>query len=144
MARPTKLNDEIQAKIINAIKAGNYMETAAAYAGISKSTFYDWLRRGRREKERLEKNERHRPRKSEVGYLEFSDAVEKALAESEMRDVLVISKAAELQWQAAAWRLERKFPDRWGRKLQQQIEHSGDLNIAKKAQEIEKKLFGDE
>lgn len=28
---------------------------------------------------------------------------------------MLIGKAAENQWQAAAWRLERKFPDRWGR-----------------------------
>ena len=126
MGRPTKLNYKVQEKIVQAIKAGNYIETAAAYAGINKSTLYDWLRRGEREKQRVEKNPRYRIRKSEKPYVEFSDAVEKALAEAEVRDVLLISKAAEEQWQAAAWRLERKFPDRWGRRV---IEHSGDINI---------------
>ena len=124
--RPTKLDYKVQEKIIQAIKAGNYMETAAAYAGISKSTLYDWLKRGEREKQRVAKNPRYRIRKSEKIYVDFSDAVEKALAEAEVRDVLLISKAAEEQWQAAAWRLERKFPDRWGRRV---IEHSGDINI---------------
>lgn len=124
--RPTKLNYEVQEKIIQAIKAGNYIETAAAYAGISKSTLYDWLKRGEREKQRVAKNPSYRIRKSEKIYVEFSDAVEKALAEAEMRDVLLIGKAAEEQWQAAAWRLERKFPERWGRRI---IEHSGDINI---------------
>jgi len=34
-----------------------------------------------------------------------------------VRDVAIIAKAAAGgHWQAAAWRLERKFPDRWGRK----------------------------
>lgn len=126
MGRPTKLNYKVQEKIVQAIKAGNYIETAAAYAGINKSTLYDWLRRGEREKQRVEKNPRYRIRKSEKPYVEFSDAVEKALAEAEVRDVLLISKAAEEQWQAAAWRLERKFPDRWGRRV---IEHSGDISI---------------
>jgi len=42
MARPTKLTPAVQKKIVDAIKAGNYMETAAAYAGISKQTLYNW------------------------------------------------------------------------------------------------------
>ena len=126
MGRPTKLDYKVQEKIVQAIKAGNYIETAAAYAGISKSTLYDWLKRGEREKQRVAKNPRYKIRKSEKIYVEFSDAVEKALAEAEVRDVLLIGKAAEEQWQAAAWRLERKFPDRWGRRV---IEHSGDINI---------------
>ena len=126
MGRPTKLNYKVREKIVQAIKAGNYIETAAAYAGINKSTLYDWLKRGEREKQRVAKNPRYRIRKSEKIYVEFSDAVEKALAEAEMRDVLLIGKAAEEQWQAAAWRLERKFPDRWGRKV---IEHKGSLEV---------------
>lgn len=117
MSRPTKLNYKMQEQIVQAIRAGNYIETAASYAGINKTTLYDWLRRGAREKERVANNNRARIRKEEQPYVEFSNAVEKALAEAEMRDVLTISKAAEEQWQAAAWRLERKFPDRWGRRM---------------------------
>jgi len=115
--RPTKLDERTQEKIISAIKAGNYIETAAAYAGISKNTLYEWLKRGEREKQRVEKSNKAKIKKSEEIYVKFTDAVEKALAEAEMRDVLIIGKAAEKEWQAAAWRLERKFPDRWGRKL---------------------------
>ena len=113
MARPTKLDLKTQNKIVTAIKAGNYIETAAAYAGINKSTLYDWLKRGEREKQRVEKNPRYKIRKKERPFVEFSNAVEKALAEAEVRDVAIIAKAAEEQWQAAAWRLERKFPHKW-------------------------------
>ena len=126
MARPTKLNKDIQNKIVTAIKMGNYIETAAAVAGINKTTLYDWLKRGEREKQRVENDSRKKIRKSEAIYVEFSNAVEKALAEAEARDVMLISKAANTQWQAAAWRLERKFPDRWGRKV---IEHRGSLEV---------------
>jgi len=45
MARPTKLNFNTHNKIITAIRAGNYIETAAAYAGVNKSTLYEWLKR---------------------------------------------------------------------------------------------------
>lgn len=111
--RPTTLTPEIQEKIIQAVRAGNYLETAAAYAGVPKNTLHDWLRRGAKEKRGI--------------YHEFSVLVEKALAEAEMRDVLIIGKAAEENWQAAAWRLERKFPDRWGRKDRHAVEHSGEI-----------------
>ena len=114
MGRPTKISNEITHKIITAIRAGNYIETASAYAGINKSTLYDWLKRGEREKQRVAQNHRYKIRKSEKPYVEFSNAVEKALAEAEVRDVAIIGKASEEQWQAAAWRLERKFPDRCG------------------------------
>lgn len=100
--RPEKLTPELQQKIVDAIRMGAYIETAAAYAGINKSTLYDWMKRGARAKSGK--------------YKEFSDAIEKALAESEMRDLAVIAKASQENWQAAAWRLERKFPDRWGRR----------------------------
>jgi len=93
------------------------METAAAYAGISKDTLYAWLKRGQREKEKKEKDPSYEIPKYERQFVRFSDAVEKALAEAEMRDVMIIYEASKEQWQAAAWRLERKFPDRWGRKL---------------------------
>lgn len=116
MGRPNKLTPEIQQKIVDAIRMGNYIETAAAFAGINKSTLYDWLKKGARSKSGK--------------FREFSNAVEKALAESEIRDVAVISAASKDNWQAAAWRLERKFPDRWGRKsrIEANLEHSGHLN----------------
>jgi transposase len=107
--RPTRLTPELQAKLCDAIRAGNYMETAAAFAGIRKATLHNWLRRGARQSQGI--------------YHAFSEAVEKALADSEARDVALIAKAAaEGQWQAAAWRLERKFPDRWGRRDRHQVE----------------------
>lgn len=101
MPRPDRPTPEIQAKIVQALRAGNYLETAAAYAGIRKQEVLDWRRRGERE---------------ESGpYHEFALAVEQALAAAEVRDVAIVAKAAEENWQAAAWRLERMFPERWGR-----------------------------
>lgn len=99
--RPTKLTAVTQQAIVQALRAGNYLETAAAYAGVSKQSIYTWIKRGQ---------------KGEPKYQEFLDAIEKAQADSETRDVAIIAKAAETQWQASAWRLERKFPERWGRR----------------------------
>lgn len=109
--RPSKLTPELQERIISAIRAGNYMETAAAYAGISKDTLYRWLKQGARAKS--------------GPYKRFSDAIAQAMAQSEVRDVAVIHKAAETEWTAAAWRLERKYPERWGRRQKVEAQVSG-------------------
>ena len=102
LGRPDKLTPEITEAIISAIRAGAYIETAAAFAGICKDTFYRWLKEGARGECKKK--------------AQFSDAVKMALAESELRDLAVVNRAASTSWQAAAWKLERKFPDRWGRR----------------------------
>ncbi len=113
IGRPTKLTPELQAKILTAVRAGNYVETAAAHAGINKATLYDWLKRGADEESGI--------------YREFSNAIEKAWADAEVMDVLLMSKAAQENWQAVAWRLERRHPDRWGRR--ERIEHAGQVSM---------------
>jgi transposase len=98
--QPTKLTPETQEKILAAVRAGNYLETAAAFAGISKKTLYQWLQRGARTR-------------TWTIYRAFSEALAEALAVAEVADVANVARAAkDGQWQASAWRLERKFPDR--------------------------------
>lgn len=121
MANTEKYSKEIQDTIVDYIRAGNYMETAAAAAGISKDTLYNWLRRGARYKAGEEDYNIEKYQK----YAEFKDKVEQAQAEAEIRDVMIISKAAQESWQAAAWRLERKFPDKWGKKEKSNVELTG-------------------
>ena len=71
-------------------------------AGISKSTFYGWLKKAEEGDDR---------------FLEFSDAVKKARAESEGAHIMNIRKAADNGvWQASAWFLERSYPGKWGKK----------------------------
>jgi transposase len=120
--RPTKLTPDLTKKIVGVIAAGNYLETAAAYAGLSKVTLYDWMKRGRRELERRNNGEKANRRESH--YVTFLNAIEKALAQSEAGAVATITKASEDHWQAAAWRLERRFPNKWARRDHHHI--SGD------------------
>ena len=132
--RPTKLTPDIQESVCTAIRAGNYIEPSAIRAGIAKETLYNWLRRAGRELDKSRKDKRYRIPAKERKYIEFLHAVKEAEAEAEARDVAIISKAALTQWQAAAWRLERKHYDRWGRK--QAIEHSGPEGKPVKVQRI--------
>lgn len=104
MGRPSKLTAETQDRIVQAIQAGNYMEIAAQYAGISKNTLYRWLAMA----DDPDVEDRYR---------DFRDAVESARAASEVRNVALIQRAAnEGTWQAAAWYLERTAWQRWGRR----------------------------
>ena len=108
MSRNTKLTPEVQDLIIGILRAGHYQETAANFAGITATTFYNWLQRGREEGEGI--------------YFEFLEAVEKAKAIGEVADLKVINDAArDGSWQAAAWKLERKFPTKWGRVVRTEI-----------------------
>ena len=106
--RPTKLTPERQARVCDAIRAGVPPETAAAYAGIDESTFYRWMQRGR-------------GLDAELLYAGFAEAVRLALAEWETRDILRIGEAAKSDWRAAAWRLERRLPKRYGRRERHEI-----------------------
>jgi len=110
------LTEEIIQNVVSVLRTGTYIETAIACVGISKDTFYAWLRRGARERRRLDNDKKAKPNKEEAIYLQLSDAVKKAIAEAEIRNLAMISQAGETQWQASAWILERRFPERWGKK----------------------------
>jgi len=132
MGRPTSLTPELKDKICSYIRGGSYIETAVLAVGISKQTFFNWMHRANDEVKRINKTPRARIRKSEEIYIDFLDSIEKAQAESEVKDILRIEKAAGSgQWQASAWRLERKNPDRWGRrdKIRAELEHSGETKV---------------
>ena len=122
MARPHKLDEDKIARVVEALRAGNYMETSAAYAGISKSILYKWLADGREVRQKVAKG--GIASDLEAKQLELLDAVEKARAEAEVRNVHLIQQAAQGgTWQAAAWFLERSHPGKWGRR--EKVEMSG-------------------
>jgi hypothetical protein len=114
-SRPSKLTPELQAEIILLIKMGNFVETTCGTVGINKSTFYDWMKKG--------KNSNHPQNK----YRKFQEAVVQAMAWSEARDVALITKQSKYHWIAAAWILSRKHPDKWGKKKYEDF----DLDINK-------------
>ncbi len=112
---PTKLTEAIIDEIFTVLLRGSYVETAAAHCGISKTTYYAWVRKGAAERKHI--LEGGKARKSFALNLSLLNAVERAMAEAELGDLRVISQAAhdDKVWQAAAWKLERRNPTRWGR-----------------------------
>src|SRR5262245_61615377 len=98
MARPTKLTTDVQQRVVSAVRAGNYLDQAAAYAGITYQTFRNWMLRGER---------------SHSGpFLEFFEAVKRAEVEAEVSAVTTLRQAGLQDWRANLAFLERRFPDR--------------------------------
>ena len=100
VGRRTKLTPERQNRIVSAIRVGNYTTVAVAYAGVGRTTFYRWMRRGKRATDGL--------------YRRFYEAVRKANVEAEVRAVAIVQKHMQKSWRAAIAFLERRFRLRWG------------------------------
>ena len=94
--KPRKLTPEAIDRIIALVRAGNYIETSAASAGVDRDTLYVRMKKDK----------------------DFAERLHKAVAEAEALDVARIAAAAATQWQASAWRLERRHPERWGQRVQ--------------------------
>lgn len=114
------ITEDLIITIVNYIRLGSYVETAVAAAGVPKPTFYDWMKRAAEDRG-IADEDLAPDRKL---YRQLSDSVEKGMADAEIRDLNVIGLAATTQWQAAAWRLERRNRERWGRPVQVKV--SGD------------------
>lgn len=97
MARPTLLTDEVHKRIVDLVRAGNYVETAAAAAGVGTRTVRDWMRRGANEDDGI--------------YRALADDIAKAHAEAEALAIQIVNRAATGgDWRAIAWKLERTRP----------------------------------
>jgi transposase len=91
MARPPKLTPELQQLIASRVRAGIPVEVAVRACGVGTSTHYRW----------------------QAQHPEYRELVHQARAEGELHRVAQITVAARTDWKAAAWYLEREFPDRW-------------------------------
>ena len=123
--RPSKiLRPELRDRTPKAIRGGAYMETAAAFAGVSKVQLYEWLRFAEERPGTI--------------YDTFRQEVEQAMAQAEISMVLIINRAAQRQWQAAAWRLERMHSERYGRsdKLSAEITGKGGAPIQQRLEVV--------
>lgn len=113
--RPTKLTRELIAQIAELLPTVMYIETAMNLLEIGKSSYCRWIRRGQEELSRMKKANADEPRESEAIFVELWHAIKKAQAVGEKADLEAITNARAQQWQAAAWRLERRAPQRWGK-----------------------------
>lgn len=96
MARRSKYTPETVAKLKEAIGKGATYDLACDFAGIAESTFYEWLQ-------------------SKPEFSEQLKAAEGAAAVEWLGQIDEAAKAGT--WQAAAWKLERRYPQKYGRQV---------------------------
>lgn len=110
MGRPTKYSIDIARRIFKRVSEGCSREAAAALAGITAATLYEW--------------------KNNIP--EFSEGLEKADAKFEQKAIANISKAGQSRkhWTANAWLLERKLPQRYGKVERHEIQQSSAMQVA--------------
>lgn len=102
--RPTKLTPEISKKIVDAIRLGATYELAANYGGISYEAFNNWMKKGAKGKE--------------PEFVQLLQDVKKAEGAATVGWLAKIETAAnDGAWQAAAWKLERRYPHAYGRQV---------------------------
>lgn len=111
-------NKVIVEKLLAALRAGHTNTDAATFAGIAQCTFYKWLNQGAQ---------------AEEGTLarEFLHKVELARAESVAECLQSIKKAAKKgTWQAAAWFLEKRVPEVYGKRSEVTVSQNKPFEIA--------------
>jgi hypothetical protein len=100
--RPSKLTAETVEKLLSAIRAGNVLKIAAAYAGIGERTLHTWMQKGAA------------ARSGE--YRQFRQQVLEAEVGAEVLLVATIRAQASTNPSAARFILQQRHPERWRRK----------------------------
>ena len=86
------------------------------------ATFYNWLKKGEAAKSGV--------------FCEFFDAVSRAKADSALRLVSQITLQAPTDWRAAAFLLERRFPDDYGKRTEVTGKDGGPVKVDAKTQHV--------
>jgi len=143
VGRKTDLTPELQEKIVGYIQGGNYVETAVAAAGIGKTSFYNWMDRGKTIQDQMKADPEYTPSVYELPFVEFVNAIEEAQAKAEALHVAVIQKAAITgTWQASSWWLERTRAKKFARMEKTELTGAdgGAVRIDVSTEDLERKV----
>ena len=127
--RPTKATPAVVARIVEAIEIGMTLQHVCQLVNIDYSTFAGWMKRGR---------------EGDAKYLDIFKKVKRAESKCVLNALEVIRSAAveEKNWTAAAWILERKYPELYGKnRMQSDTVQSIELKITGLPRPKEKKTI---
>lgn len=128
--RKPKLTPGWIKKFVKYIRQGTPAKIACMACGVDESTYYRWLREARDGQNDLA--------------VRLAAEVEKAEPEFEAAVLRRIYAAADhpRSWQAGAWLLERKFPDRYGKTVM--VKHQVERELSKALDLLKERLNADE
>lgn len=132
--QPLKLlKPEVKSRFLAAIQKGATYHISCGYAGISYQTFRNYMMRGEALLDLHEEQVEIHPDKI---YFEFYCDVIRHEAYTALTWLDKIDKAADLYWQAAAWKLERRHPKEYGRVLPETKDNDDDSSLQKAKNEV--------
>ena len=108
-------DEQIWSRLSQAISVGAYIEDACVFAGISSRQYRRW---------------RELAEQGVEPYASRWVEIQKSEAQAVVRNLFNIQNAANNgTWQASAWILERKYPEKYARKDFVQINESNDFDV---------------
>jgi|GEM_PF-2083673 transposase len=139
--QPLKLQKPgVKEKILTALAKGATYTLACGYAGIAYQTFRDWMKKGEPLAHLFEEQIEFHPDRI---YYEFYCDVKRVESYAALKWLEKIDNAADVHWQAAAWKLERRHPSEYGRVNNDVKDDSVDSSLEKARSEVTK-LKGDD
>ena len=139
--QPLKLlKPGVKEKFLAAIAKGASYHIACGYAGISYQTLRRWMKAGEAIADLFEEQIEIHP---DQVYLEFYCDVRRVESYAALKWLEKIDEASQFHWQAAAWKLERRHPNDYGRVVNENKE-AGEDNSLEKARSEVNKLKGDD
>lgn len=128
--RPTSLTPEVAAAILDAIRAGNFRETACKAARIAMQTLRNWEQRAEAGEE---------PYASFVVDMHEAEAEAEKTLLGEIRTALpaIVGETGPTPWQARAWVMERRWPKRWSGRVRVTVADEVDSLTRKLAKDPE-------
>jgi 3-mercaptopyruvate sulfurtransferase SseA len=122
-----KLTNGLIEKAKNYIAFGMTAEDTYTVLGISKGSWFSWLKRGK------EATDNNYPKRDAI-FRKFYETIEKAKLAREITYLERIDKATKKDWRAAAFLLEKLYPEKYAKRaIEAKVQHSGavgSLNIS--------------
>lgn len=131
------MDPKIRRQILDLLRAGNYIKTAADAVGLSTETIHGWMREGAKELRRREAGEP--PDHTMDLLVSFTLEARAALSHAEATAVGKLTRSKD--WRAQVAYLERRFPKRWGTKIQLHVKQELDAFLDKLEKSLDQETF---
>lgn len=133
VGRPSKLTPDVTKRFLDAVRLGSPYELACKYAGITYDTLINW---------------RKRAENNEQDYSQFFESLSLAEGQAVIQWLAQIEKHSQADAKWAAWKLERRYPNEFGRQDKltidvNKLDSDIDRELAKLAAGSQAQTFGE-
>lgn len=141
VGQPSKIfKDGVKDRLIHALSKGATYIIACGFAGIAYNTFNEWRKRAESLISLTEEELNVHPHKP---YVDFYWRVKQVEGYAAIKWLDKIEQASNVDWKAAAWKLEKRYPKQFGKQDKSKIT-AADNSLVEKARFDVTRLKDDE